>query len=103
MVWQFSWTESRAWFDASIGVNYLVERWAIPDRGEPATPHFLDSGGQTLDSSLPLKLEEVEKLRSALAARLAGSGEKLTPDEIEKRVNEIRSMTWEEILNQRFP
>ena len=97
MVWNYTWTESQSRFDAASSVDYLVERWSIQDRREPSEADFTDSRGGMLARSLPLNPDEVERLRVALALRLSSSGEPLTSGEIEQRVSQIRSMTWDKI------
>lgn len=103
IVWHYTWTESRSKFDASTSIDYLMGRWAIPDRGKPSESAFTNTRGSMLSRSLPLTPGEVERLRTALAQRLRSSGEPVTSEEILGRVRQIQSLTWDEITNQPFP
>lgn len=98
--WHYIWAESRSNFDATTAVDYLIERWAIPDYGPNSERAFVNLRGNMLGGSLPLKSAEVKRLRTALAKRLIASGNFATYEEAMEQANGIQSMTWEEIINQ---
>lgn len=106
-------TGTRALKGKKIQINPVMafrfppERWCAYGtsgiHGESSEADFTDLRGGILARSVPLKPDEVERLQVALAQRLSSSGEPVTTGEIEERVSQIQSMTWDEIFNQPFP
>jgi len=103
LAWSTVQTEALATLDATTSIDYLIDRWAIPDQGERTASGFVESRGSMLAHTIPLRDEEVERLREALAQRLTTSDEPPPPEEVEKRIKEIQARTWDEILAQPFP
>ncbi|MGF1530006.1 MAG: HEAT repeat domain-containing protein [Puniceicoccaceae bacterium] len=103
VAWHHTWRESISRFDASPAVTYLVNRWAIPDRGEFSGAQFTDNRGSMLSRSMPLEDDQIEVLRLALEQRLTSSGEPLTPEIVEEQVSQIKARTRDEIIQQPYP